>query len=177
MPNKKIDKIIYEIIAREGGYSDHKADRGGPTKYGVTLATLSSYLGRPATKDDVKALTKHTAFEILYRFYYEVPDIDMLPESIQPIMADMSVNHGPRKSISMLQDVLTTCALNVGPIDGHCGQRTQSAARKCWDDIGNDLINKLVNRRIALYHNIVKDDPSQLKFISGWVNRAELFLV
>lgn len=32
-----IHDLIEEVIAREGGYSDHPADRGGPTNMGITL--------------------------------------------------------------------------------------------------------------------------------------------
>ena len=31
-----IDQLIDDVIAREGGYSDHPADRGGPTRWGIT---------------------------------------------------------------------------------------------------------------------------------------------
>ena len=35
-----VHDIAREIVAREGGWSDHPADPGGPTNHGVTLATL-----------------------------------------------------------------------------------------------------------------------------------------
>ncbi len=31
-----VDSLIDEVIGREGGYSNHPADRGGPTRWGVT---------------------------------------------------------------------------------------------------------------------------------------------
>ena len=33
------DEIIDGIIEREGGYSDRAEDSGGPTKFGIKLAT------------------------------------------------------------------------------------------------------------------------------------------
>ena len=33
-----VDELIDELIEREGGYVNHPADRGGPTKFGITEA-------------------------------------------------------------------------------------------------------------------------------------------
>ena len=38
-----IDKILNDIIEREGGFVNHPADKGGPTKYGITTPTLMHY--------------------------------------------------------------------------------------------------------------------------------------
>jgi lysozyme family protein len=35
-----MERLLDEVIAREGGFVHHPADRGGPTKYGITQATL-----------------------------------------------------------------------------------------------------------------------------------------
>ena len=32
-----VDQMIDDILRREGGYVNHPADKGGPTKYGITL--------------------------------------------------------------------------------------------------------------------------------------------
>ena len=31
-----IEAILDDVLRREGGYSDHLADGGGPTNYGIT---------------------------------------------------------------------------------------------------------------------------------------------
>ena len=42
-----IDDLIDSLIDREGGYSNHPADRGGPTNYGITeaVARAQGYRG------------------------------------------------------------------------------------------------------------------------------------
>ena len=42
-----IDTLIDGVIGREGGYSNHPADRGGPTRWGVTeaVARANGYRG------------------------------------------------------------------------------------------------------------------------------------
>jgi len=55
----RIDTIISTMIDRwEGGYSHHPADRGGPTKFGITAKTLADYLRRPVTAEAVRALPR-----------------------------------------------------------------------------------------------------------------------
>ena len=55
------DAIITGVLKREGGsrFTDLATDRGGPTKYGITAATLGAYrgLGRSATRQEVMDLT------------------------------------------------------------------------------------------------------------------------
>ena len=45
-----IDRLIEALIEREGGYVNHPADRGGPTRFGITeaVARAHGYRGRDA---------------------------------------------------------------------------------------------------------------------------------
>lgn len=172
-----IEHIIKAIIKREGGYVNHFADRGGPTKYGVTLKALGFWLGRYVTAEDVKALDKKTAFEIYYRVYYQGPNIDKLPKAIQEVMLDMAVNHGPSKAGKILQITLNQNGFVAGLVDGILGPRTIHSAELCFRQIGTRLVNHLVDNRIDFYHDIVRNDPSQQVFLAGWINRANSFLL
>lgn len=172
-----IDQIINDLIKREGGFVNHPSDRGGPTKFGVTQATLSDWTGKKATAADVQALDKKTAFEIYYRDYYQRPNIDELPHDIQEVMLDMAANMGPRKAAEILQITLSQQGFRVGDIDGYIGQRTIQAAEACHDQIGRELINQITYNRRDAYNEIVKNDSSQQVFLAGWLNRANSFLV
>ncbi len=172
-----IKQLIANVIAKEGGFINHPADRGGATKYGITQATLTSYLGRQATTADIQDLNKKTAAEIYEQAYYIKPGIDRLPELIQPIIFDTAVNQGRGYAIRTLQTELQAGGYHVGRIDGYVGALTTVAAKKAADELGAVLINNLVTRRIQRYRDIVKADPSQKAFINGWLARAESFWV
>jgi lysozyme family protein len=38
-----VNALIEEVVAREGGYSDHPADEGGATRWGVTEAVARAH--------------------------------------------------------------------------------------------------------------------------------------
>jgi lysozyme family protein len=65
-------RVMEFVYAREGGFANHSQDPGGATNMGITIGTLSRWLGRKATVEDVKNLTKEEATKI-YRAYYWEP--------------------------------------------------------------------------------------------------------
>lgn len=171
-----IHQQIDNILAHEGGYVDHPADKGGPTNMGITLPTLTNWLGREATRDDIKNLDKRTARKIYYNRYYINTGIDNLPMLIQPTVLDTAVNSGPKNAIKMLQDVITAYGHPCGKIDGRLGDKTIAAARAAVDELGNQIVRALVNRRVLFCERIVRNDETQRTFLAGWINRAESFL-
>jgi len=176
--------MIAEIIKKEGGYVNHQADRGGPTKYGITAIAYTEYFKRPAAAGavipkktiiaEIKAVTPELAERIYYTLYYIRPNIKLLPQLIQPLMLDMSVNHGPNKAIKIMQETLLHDGYNIGSVDGSIGPKTLNAVTRATA-AGRDLINNLIDRRIELYKHIIQNDPRQAVFEGGWITRAESF--
>lgn len=80
--------------AIEGGYVNDPKDKGGPTNHGVTQATLSIYLRRHATIEDVKALTLTTAKDLYLRLYWQPTGCDALPAGVDVLLWDCAVNSG-----------------------------------------------------------------------------------
>ena len=155
--------IVDRVIAREGGFVNDPVDRGGATNFGITKKTLEAHRGEKVSVDDVKSLTKEEASEIYVANFLTEPKIDQLPAPIQEFVFDFAVNSGPANAIKQLQKAAGVKA------DGKIGPATIKAAESVD-------IKQLASQRISFLTNIVKRDPSQARFINGWVNRVLEFL-
>lgn len=112
------------ILRHEGGYVDHPRDPGGATNLGVTIGTLSDWLGRPATKAEVKALTREKVAPIYRKNYWNVVRGDDLPYGVNLVTFDASVNSGPARGARWLQRAVGAKA------DGAVGEKTLAAVAK-----------------------------------------------
>lgn len=170
-----IDDLIDDVIRREGGFVDHPADRGGPTKYGITRRALSRYLERAATLEEVRDLSRDLAAEIYRRDYYAAPRIDTLPEGIQAFVFDSAVNHGPRRAVRFLQEVCNAAGFGPLDVDGICGPNTRGVVAEADRVMGDRLLAALVEERRNFYRLLAAEDPSQEVFLDGWMKRVAEF--
>lgn len=166
-----IDSMLNDILTREGGFVNNAADRGGPTNYGITQATLSTWLGRPASLADVQGLDAATAKAIYSKNYYTGPHINQLPDLIQPVMLDAAVNSGPGQAIKWLQQVLNANGYGPLTVDGGIGPKTVAAAQAATV-MGTALNKALVEIRRTFLQSLAQNDPSQQQFERGWMNRC-----
>lgn len=159
---------VDKIIAREAGFVNDPLDRGGATKYGITQATLSWHLGRPATLEDIKTLSVEVAKEIYEKRYILGPGFDKLPPGVlQSNLVDFGVMSGPTLAIMHLQEVLGVQA------DGVLGPVTLAALSAASLPAVN---TQIVMRRALMAARLCKKDPNQLRFLIGWLNRFFSFL-
>lgn len=92
-------------LAYEGGYVDHPKDPGGATNLGVTIGTLSSWLGRPATKAEVKALTVEKAAPIYRKNYWDAASCGRYLPGADLCVFDGGVNSGVSRSVGWAKQV------------------------------------------------------------------------
>lgn len=171
-----IQEMITDVLSREGGYVNNPADKGGPTKFGITQATLSRFLERAASVEDVKNLDIGTARDIYELRYYHQPRIDKLPEPIQPFLFDSCVNHGPRRAIQFAQMVCNEASFGPLATDGQMGPKTKAVVDACYASLGDWMLAALVEERKMFYVSIVNHNESQRVFLKGWIARANSFL-
>lgn len=173
-------RLIAEVIDREGGYVDHPADRGGPTRYGITQAVAreNGYTG------DMREFPLSLAIEIYERRYWDslgLDSIEPISEALTSYLFDYGVNSGPGRSGLELQ--MTLNALNdqqrLYPDvteDGAVGGKTLAALdgyRVARGDTGITVLAEAINGcRIAFCRELSRKRPSQEAFAYGWFSRV-----
>lgn len=146
------------ILASEGGYTNNPADSGGPTSLGVTIPTLSQWLGHPAGVADVDALTPTTVAPLYEALYWRAAACDGCPAGVDLMVFDAAVNQGVGRAVRLLQTALGL------PADGIVGPLTRSAASACN---AAAVINAIADARERLYRSY----PKFAVFGGGWMTR------
>lgn len=147
------DDAIKRVLMHEGGYSDHAADPGGKTMYGITEAVAREV----GYRGNMNELPLDLAKRIYKDRYWDAIRADDLPASIRYVMLDAAVNSGPRQAVLWLQR-----ALGVTP-DGALGPVT--IAHAFANERG--LASKLLSQRLRFMTNL-NTWPS---FGRGWARR------
>jgi lysozyme family protein len=109
-----VNALIDAVIGREGGYSNHPADRGGPTRWGVTEAVARAH----GFRGDMRTLPRADAVAIYRQLYWMKPGFDRVDPIMPRIAAelfDTGVNMGPGTATGFLRRALN--ALNRSGMD------------------------------------------------------------
>lgn len=156
-------KIIFKHILKWESTKLHtvKFDNGGSTHFGLTYKNNHKYF---KNFKEFENLTVERATEIAYIEYYKPLPIKYIPNDCLAMMADIAFNAGVKRAI-----ILAQRALGISD-DGIIGNITLSKLK----DLDK---KKLYNERMKHYKAIVANNPTQKKFLNGWQNRANYFLV
>jgi lysozyme family protein len=172
----KIDQYIDDLIAREGGYVDHPADRGGATNWGMTeqVARAFGYHGR------MQDMPRSVAKQIYVERYWRAPGFDQVNEhsaAVAEELLDTGVNMGPAVAGRFLQRALNVLNLEGKTypdvtVDGAIGRMTIAALRAYLSHRGKDghvvLLRALNAQQGARYIDIAEGRASQEAFVHGW---------
>ena len=160
-------KLVPIIKKYEGSWANDPNDRGGCTNSGVTIATFRNYFGKGKTCADLKKLTDEQWDTIFVHGYWDKWDGDAIKsQSIANLLVDWLWTSGSY-GIKYPQQVLGV------KDDGSVGPKTIAAVNEYPNQ--KELFQKLWNRRKKHFEDIVKRNPSQKKFLRGWLNRLDAF--
>lgn len=176
------NELIDEIIGIEGGYSDHKSDTGGKTRYGITehVARSNGYTGA------MQQLPLSMAKQIYKDEYWNklmLGSIEQICPGIVRELLDTGINQGTGKAAEYLQVALN--ALNRQQadyadirVDGSIGNQTLNALRSYTAKRGARgaaVLYKALNcLQGAFYITISQSRQANEDFVFGWLdNRVD----
>jgi lysozyme family protein len=159
----------HENVYAKGHYGDYNyvecenvsGDSGGLTKFGIDQASHPHV--------DIKALDYAGARQIYHDEEWTKCRCDDLPAGLDAAVFDIAVNNGMGTSILLLQRALNKSGAN--PLlaeDGQIGSKTVFCAQHAER---SELLEHLLSLREQRYHDIVAANPSQNKFLNGWLDR------
>lgn len=154
-----VSDIISNEIKIEGAPTNDPADKGGRTAFGISEKSNPSAWANGAP-------TEAMARAIYQQKYVTGPGFDKIEDSgLQSQLVDYGVNSGPMIAIQKLQAIVGV------EVDGVLGPATLAAIPSF-----PNLNNLLVGARIRMIGKIVQKNPSQLKYLEGWLDRALQFV-
>ena len=151
------------VLESEGGYVNDPNDNGGETNFGVTKKAWNEYLGRPIKDGEMRALTVEMVAPFYKIKYWNKCNCDDLPSGLDYAVFDFAVNAGPGRATKFLQRA-------VGAVDdGVIGPNTLATVAKTDPKRALDHFSAL---KSTFYNGLVERDPTQQRFIKGWLNRV-----
>lgn len=155
-----LERSIQEVLKHEGLFSDHPADPGGATNYGVTLKTYRRYKRNPhLTAEDLKNITMDEVHDIYKIGYWDPIKADELPSGVDFVVFDMAINAGPGRAAKLLQEVLGVV------VDGIIGKNTIKAANQGYPE---KVVRDYTQVREGYYRLL----PHFSTFGKGWLRRT-----
>jgi lysozyme family protein len=148
------DTAFEKLLGHEGGFSDHAADPGGKTRYGITEAVAREV----GYRGDMRELPLDLAKRIYMERYWRPVRADELPAGVRYAVFDAAVNSGPGQAVKWLQR-----AAGVAD-DGVLGPKTLAAVNALNSD---SLRSKILAQRLRFMSSL----PNWPAFSRGWSRR------
>jgi len=141
--NGSFEQAFQIVLASEGGFSNHKADRGGATIYGIASRSNPKEYAQimdQLSRGDKDGAMRTTMMAYKTKYWDAVPGIESMSPSAKLVAFDAAVNHGVGFTRTMVNRT-------NGDTDAMLAYRAQK------------------------YAAIIQNDPSQAAFEKGWGNR------
>lgn len=191
-------RAVDDVFKIEGGFVDDKIDRGGTTKYGISLRFLVAEgkidLDEDGRADfdldgdgdidgyDIRLLTRGDAKFLYHHCFWKRLGADDLSRPVGEMLFDQGVNGGLGSARRLLQLAINRCLVRAASappqlkVDGVIGPLTLDAMNWVlrWGALGMPALTDAFRTEARLrYRAIAASNPSQKRFLNGWLARAD----
>jgi len=161
------ERALAHVLELEGGYAEDPHDPGGPTNFGITLATYARDKGIRLTaetlgqlKAELRAIPRSSVARIYRERYWLAASCPELPVPLALFHFDAAVNHGPAGAARMLQQAVGAS------VDGEVGPETLAAVAAL-------PVAEALARYAAIRRGQYRSLPAFWRFGKGWLARVE----
>ena len=187
---KDFDYAFSHTMGMEGGYVNHKEDKGGETYKGVArnfhtmwegwsiIDSLKSKPNFPKNLDNSVELQKCIKDFYKREFWDRAKcnEIVAISDKIAVKLFDMVVNCGVGGGSKILQRALNNCiqGRNIGTVtdDGKIGPITMNILKITCQKFEDSLYAAICGELYLHYKNICEKNNSQYAFFCGWMKRV-----
>ena len=163
--NPNFERSLTFVLDAEGGFSDHKHDKGGKTNKGILQREYDEYRdNRQEDRRPVKEISDEEVEDIYYNDYWVRGKCFKMPWPLCAVHFDGCVNTGVGQAAKFLQRAVGS------KDDGAVGAKTILAMEAKINDIG---VAAIIVQRDGFYDLLAKLDETQKSFSKGWDNRLE----
>lgn len=193
----RFNAAMVALLKNEGGFVNDPHDAGGATKYGISLRFLLAegkvdldHNGRAdfdldmdgdIDGQDIRLLSVDDAKALYHRCFWQAVQADQYPRPLGEAMFDQAVNGGLVAARKLLQRAVNLCLMrqpvtSLLAVDGQIGPATNQAVLKVLQYPAQGMPALIEAYRDAVkerYRAIVARNPSQQRFLKGWLARAD----
>lgn len=162
----RYERALRWTLNWEGGFSNHPADKGGATMWGITQRTYDAYR---ASMGLAKMPVQNMAFsdcQAIYLKYWNESSAGAFAYPLALAVFDTAVNFGIGRAKMFLFEAFHGARLIGGSLKGLAREIGALPATE-----QAKLAAKIADIRIAYRHKRVKNDPTQAVFLRGWLRR------
>ena len=172
-------KLTPFILRWEGGENNDPIDKGGHTNKGITRKTFNSLckklLGKEPTTENFIKLTSEDAMKFIHHYWMKATwNNSIKSQAVAEAITTWywgSGSYGIKEWQRMLRDKFGKKNIVV---DGSVGRQTVDYSNSIPE---SKLVAQAIISRKATFNKIVKSDPTQARFINGWINRLNDFTI
>ncbi|MBV7434504.1 glycoside hydrolase family 108 protein [Cardiobacteriaceae bacterium TAE3-ERU3] len=160
MAKHTYEQVMRWVAVSEGGFSNHKADPGGATNYGITQATYDAW--RKAEGQSTRSVREITQTEVarIYKTNYaDMIRYDALPAGVDYAVLDFAINSGVSRAVKFVQRIVGV------QDDGIMGSKTLAAIGQFSPRL---LIDALCDSRLEYMQSL----KTWGTFGKGWERRV-----
>lgn len=182
----KYETCVDSLLEDEGGFVCDKNDHGGATNFGISLRFLNNLISKGTPEeishyftnktidaDFVKKINAEFAKNIYYYCFWIPCHLDKIDSvSIARKVLSCIVNLGAWKGSTLVQHAINSLRKDKVKIlvDGKIGQKTIDAINEITME---EFLKAIEDYLIDYYISIVEEEPTQAKFLKGWISRAK----